>query len=225
MGPDAMILVFWMLSFKPAFSLSSITFNKRLFSYSSFSAIRVVSSVICVSEVIDTSPNNLDFVLLFKKIMSWTRAPQLLLRCCGANREISFPSDVATRRHLSQRHCDAPSVILSWGKKNLLAAGKNGLQVSGQIALEPCTRKKGRVLAPPAGHLMAEQDAQNSIWRGTCSPPSPHPACPGLIKLLNVSMSQPLCWWHWWCPAPVMPAFLLDMGLTPWNHSLENKSH
>ena len=32
MGPNAMILVFWMLSFKPTFSLSSFTFIKRLFS-------------------------------------------------------------------------------------------------------------------------------------------------------------------------------------------------
>ena len=30
MGPDAMILVFWMLSFKPTFLLSSFTFNKLL---------------------------------------------------------------------------------------------------------------------------------------------------------------------------------------------------
>ena len=37
------IFIFWMLSFKPAFSLSSFTFIKRLFS-SSLSAIRVVSS-------------------------------------------------------------------------------------------------------------------------------------------------------------------------------------
>ena len=44
MGPDAMIFVFWMLSFKPTFSLSSFTFIKRLFSSSSLSAIRVVSS-------------------------------------------------------------------------------------------------------------------------------------------------------------------------------------
>ena len=44
MGPDAMILVFWMLSFKPNFSLSSFTFIKKLFSSSSLSAIRVVSS-------------------------------------------------------------------------------------------------------------------------------------------------------------------------------------
>ena len=44
MGSDAMILVFWMLSFKPTFSLSSFTFIKMLFSSSSLSAIRVVSS-------------------------------------------------------------------------------------------------------------------------------------------------------------------------------------
>ena len=44
MGPDAMTLVFWMLSFKPTFSLSSYTFIKRLFSSYSLSAIRVVSS-------------------------------------------------------------------------------------------------------------------------------------------------------------------------------------
>ena len=44
MGPDAMILVFWMLSFKPIFSLSSFTFIQRLYSSSSLSAIRVVSS-------------------------------------------------------------------------------------------------------------------------------------------------------------------------------------
>ena len=35
-GPDAMILVFWMLSFKPTFSHSSLTFIKRLFSSSHF---------------------------------------------------------------------------------------------------------------------------------------------------------------------------------------------
>ena len=44
MGLDAMILAFCRLSFKPAFSLSSFTFIKKLFSCSSLSAIRVVSS-------------------------------------------------------------------------------------------------------------------------------------------------------------------------------------
>ena len=44
-GPDAMILLFWMLSFKPTFSLSSFTFIKRLFGSSSLSAISVMPSV------------------------------------------------------------------------------------------------------------------------------------------------------------------------------------
>ena len=61
MGLDAMILVFWVLSFKPTCSLSSFTFVKKLFSFSSlffispltlpsppapsiFSSIRVFSS-------------------------------------------------------------------------------------------------------------------------------------------------------------------------------------
>ena len=60
MGPVAMILVFWMLSFNPAFSFSSLTFIKRLFGSSLLSAIRVLSS-----EVIDISPSKLDSSLWF----------------------------------------------------------------------------------------------------------------------------------------------------------------
>ena len=44
MGPDAIILVFSMLNFKSAFSLSSFTFIKRLFSSCLFSAVRVMLS-------------------------------------------------------------------------------------------------------------------------------------------------------------------------------------
>ena len=44
MGWDAMIFLFWMLSFKLSFSLSYFTFIKRLFSCSSLSAIMVMSS-------------------------------------------------------------------------------------------------------------------------------------------------------------------------------------
>ena len=44
MGQDTMILVSWMLSFKPTFSFSSFTLIKKLFSFSSLSAIRVVLS-------------------------------------------------------------------------------------------------------------------------------------------------------------------------------------
>ena len=55
MGPDVMIFTFWMLSFKPAFSFSSFTFIKGLFS----------CGVICIFEVIDISPSNLDSSLCF----------------------------------------------------------------------------------------------------------------------------------------------------------------
>ena len=44
MGPDDMILIFWMLSFKPTFSLSSFTFIKWLFSSYLLSSIRLLSS-------------------------------------------------------------------------------------------------------------------------------------------------------------------------------------
>ena len=43
MGLNVIIFVFWLLSFKPVFSLSSFTFIKRLFSSPSLSSIRVVS--------------------------------------------------------------------------------------------------------------------------------------------------------------------------------------
>ena len=43
-GMDAVIFVFWILSFKAAFSLSFFTFIQRLFSSSSLSVIRVLSS-------------------------------------------------------------------------------------------------------------------------------------------------------------------------------------
>ena len=44
MRPDTMILIFWMLSFKPSFFTLLFHFIQRLFSSSSLSAIRLVSS-------------------------------------------------------------------------------------------------------------------------------------------------------------------------------------
>ena len=63
MGLDAMIFIFGMLSFKPAFSLSSFTVIKRLFSSSSLFCHK--DDVICISEVIDISPGSLDSKLVF----------------------------------------------------------------------------------------------------------------------------------------------------------------
>ena len=64
-------LSFWMLSFKPAFSLSSFTFIKRIFSVLHFLQFFTSSlthnrgGVICISEVIDVSLSNLDFSSCF----------------------------------------------------------------------------------------------------------------------------------------------------------------
>ena len=69
MGPDAMIIVYWMLSLKPAFSLSSFTFIKRLFNSSSFSAIKVI--VICLSEVIDITCWLLSRLLSLPWLFPW----------------------------------------------------------------------------------------------------------------------------------------------------------
>ena len=65
MGPDAMILVFRILSFKSAFSLSS-SFHSPLSRGSLLPLCFLsLSSVICISEIIDISPGNLDSILCF----------------------------------------------------------------------------------------------------------------------------------------------------------------
>ena len=51
MGLDGMILVFWMLSFKPTFSLSTFTFIKRLFQHQGL--IQWVSSSHQVAKVLE----------------------------------------------------------------------------------------------------------------------------------------------------------------------------
>ena len=63
MGLDAMIFIFWMLSFKPAFFTLLLHFHQE--------AVRLLftfchkDGVICISEVVYTSPGNLDFSLWF----------------------------------------------------------------------------------------------------------------------------------------------------------------
>ena len=61
-GLDAIIVIFWMLSFKPAFQLSTFTFIKRFFILFAFCHKH---DVICISEVIYISPGNLDSSLCF----------------------------------------------------------------------------------------------------------------------------------------------------------------
>ena len=53
MGPDAMILVFWMLNFKPAFHSPSLSSRGSLL----FFVFCHMGGVICISEIIDISPS------------------------------------------------------------------------------------------------------------------------------------------------------------------------
>ena len=57
MGPDAMIFVFWMLSFKPAFSILLFHLHQEALQF--FFTFCHNGGVICISEVIDISPGNL----------------------------------------------------------------------------------------------------------------------------------------------------------------------
>ena len=64
MGPDAMIFVLWMLSFKPTFSLSSFrNFLRDALQF--FLTFFHKGGVICLFEVIDISPGNLHSSLCF----------------------------------------------------------------------------------------------------------------------------------------------------------------
>ena len=62
MEPDAMIFVFWMFSFKPAFILL-FHFHQEALQF--LFAFCHKGGVIGVSEVIDISPGNLDYSLCF----------------------------------------------------------------------------------------------------------------------------------------------------------------
>ena len=89
MGPDAMIFIFWILSFKPTFSLSSFTFIKSFFSSTSLSAIRAVSSAYLslliflpenlISACASSNPAfHMTYFAYFKswKLMMWKCCPQ-----------------------------------------------------------------------------------------------------------------------------------------------------
>ena len=80
MGPDAMILVFWLLSFKPAFSLSSLAFIKKLFSFFSLPAIRVVSSA-CLKLLIFLS------TILILAFSSSSPAFHMMYFACNLNKQ------------------------------------------------------------------------------------------------------------------------------------------
>ena len=70
MGPDAMILVFWMLNSKPDFSLIFRLHQEALKFLFIFCC---KGGVICISEVTDISPGNLFFFVILV-VVKWLRS-------------------------------------------------------------------------------------------------------------------------------------------------------
>ena len=83
LGLKAMILVFWMLSFKPDFSLSSLTFSKRLFSSSSLSALGWYQLHIALANSIQVK-YSLE-LLMSPHRKSWLPLMNILLSCSYLN--------------------------------------------------------------------------------------------------------------------------------------------
>ena len=126
MGLNAMILVFWMWSFKPTFSLFSFTSIKRLFSSSSLSAIRVVSSAylrlliflpaILIPAYASSSPAFLMMYSAYKlnkqgdNIQHWG-TPFLILNCpCPVLTVASWPAYRFLKRQVRWS-----GIPISWG--------------------------------------------------------------------------------------------------------------
>ena len=133
MGPDAMILILWRLSFKPAFSLSSFTLIKGLFTSFLFSAIRMDSSaylriLIFLPAVLipacDSSSQNFTWYTLHISYISRvaTYSFDILLSQFGS-------SPVAATRSEKQAHSEGQcrqivecSLLHRWAQGSLLLA-------------------------------------------------------------------------------------------------------
>ena len=127
MGPDAMILVFWMLSFKPTFTLS--TFIKRLFSSSLLSAIRVVSSAYLRWLILLPGPPGKSprWGLLTcesgigSACFSHLWAPQFgcLVGSCWKSLGESLTHTLSWLMRIQRRGCDRTRVTQRWGEDEM----------------------------------------------------------------------------------------------------------
>ena len=140
MGPDAMILVFWMLSFKPTFSLSSFTFIKRLFSSYSLSAIRVVSSAylwlltVLLTVLIPACTSSV--LALHISHLAWQRRLRICLQC----RRPELDPRVRT---IPWRRAWQPTPVFwpgeSHGQRNLVGYSSQGCRESNMTEVTACT--------------------------------------------------------------------------------------
>ena len=127
-GTDAMILVFWMVSFKPTFSLSSFTLIKRLCSSSSVQFCRSVVSdsvtpwtAACQASLSSTVPWSL-LKLRYIELMMWSN--HLFLCCPLLLLPLIFPS----------------IRIFSNGKSQLFPSGSQSVGASALASVFPIFR-------------------------------------------------------------------------------------
>ena len=105
-GLDAMILVFWMFSFKPAFSLLFHPYQEGLEFFFTFCHY---SGIICISEIVDISPSSLDFSLWF--IQPGILHDVLLIHGLGLNTgPVNSLSEFLLACLGNQSHCWCPRI-------------------------------------------------------------------------------------------------------------------
>ena len=110
MGLDAMNFVFWMLSFKPAFSLSSSMFIKRLFSSSLISAIKVVSSTYLRL-----------LIFLPAVVIPTCTSSSLAFRILNLAWNVPLVALIFLKRSLVFHTLLFPSISLHWGRLSYLS--------------------------------------------------------------------------------------------------------
>ena len=140
MGQDAMIFIFWILTFKPAFSLSSFTLIKRLFSSYSLSAIRVVSSAylwlltVLLTVLIPACTSS--GLALHISHLAWQRRLRICLQC----RRPELDPRVRT---IPWRRAWQPTPVFwpgeSHGQRNLVGYSSQGCRESNMTEVTACT--------------------------------------------------------------------------------------
>ena len=113
-----MIFVFWMLSFKPTFSLSSFTFIRRLFSSSSLSVIRVAHITTRCKEYSNNSKNGDNHN--FTNILELHNQPVCLSKSISSYFPTWNPSSHFTQSSHTCHFCSFDSYSFKCGQKALL---------------------------------------------------------------------------------------------------------
>ena len=93
MGPDAMILVFWMLTFKPIFPLSSFPLIKSLFSSTSWKCHLAISHMSLKTQ------NQLQFLLpLLFLLLFYSSIPNFCWKTCLVKLHLLLPNLKRTKQ-------------------------------------------------------------------------------------------------------------------------------